>query len=86
MPMINWDEIVSCVQLAWPIMLTFLLQTSLNLVGVMFVGQIGTKELAAASLVRSFSKAMLLYPFDQPTCIGNNAGQYHGIFYRNRIF
>lgn len=43
-------EIKTTVQLAWPVMCTFLLQTSIGLVATMFVGQIGTQELAAASL------------------------------------
>ena len=55
---IDWKEIRQAVHLAWPIMFTFILQTSIGLVGIIFVGHIGTHELVAASLGNMLANIM----------------------------
>lgn len=46
------------IDLSWPILTTFVLSNSISLVAIAFVGQIGTKELAAATLGSMFANVM----------------------------
>ncbi|KAJ7546150.1 hypothetical protein O6H91_08G027100 [Diphasiastrum complanatum] len=50
-----WDEISKQLPLAWPMMGVNLLQFSLQLVSVMFVGHLGELSLASASIATSFA-------------------------------